>query len=535
MPHGRYVLYDKCIIDFEHSKIYLAGQEEIGIHLRPQLSALLHRLILEKEQNRSLLHEELWELMKWSSGDSNVGEKEHRVISDLRRKLRPFNIQVPNEGEGYHLIYAPVNCATAESLPVVPETPKHDFYEVTKSDDYRAFTLRIFRKYYGESFLTDMNGHTFMVYTIPGNEYSVSQNIAELDERLCPKKHLVPNLCEDSTFDTRDHQGYTNCPYFREYYDAVGTNIHFPDRPGYMLDSIELDQEGKVDYITAHVGTYAENVYSSHAIEYELYLAYLKYRDADINDEQVWAELYNGLTMRNHIHGEVGHPGEVGFLEKMKRSLLHGQNRHALIGLEMLVLVRNPITHKYRVLLGERSNKVAMVQNVYEFPPAGGFEVLCDSDDGIYTEDEIVSDYSPGGAIFREYLEELFSLPEFDGTGTGSILDRILPNPHIREIQNLFQLDKARFQFLGISVDLLLMRQNLDFVLVIDDEEYPEGGFQVNDEYKKGRLLADVTLENIDNMANMWKRHHGPSAGVWYLFKQTELYKQLASESDITD
>lgn len=44
-----------------------------------------------------------------------------------------------------------------------------------------------------------------------------------------------------------------------------------------MLDEIETDADGNLCRIRAHVGTYAENVYSTHVLEYELYRAYLEY------------------------------------------------------------------------------------------------------------------------------------------------------------------------------------------------------------------------------------------------------------------
>lgn len=413
-----------------------------------------------------------------------------------------------------------------------------DFKETTVTPEYRGFITKVFERYYGSEILTKIEGVPFwaLTYTIAGIPYRAGRLITDLDKALCPLSQLNTNCDESGFFKASNHQSYTGLPLFEEYHHIVKDCIHFPDRPGYMLDEIVLDESGKVKSVSAHVGTYAENVYSSHILEYEIYLAYLKFKDKNLDDPDIWEELYKDLKIRNNIHRGVGRLGDNLFLEKMKKSLTSGHGRDALIGLQMLVLIKSNRNQKYRVLIGQRSNTTAMVSGLYEIPPAGGYEVLGDNEDGIYEENQdIIENFSPGCAIFREYLEELFNKSEFDGTGNGGITDLLLNDPRIQKVESLIQSGQAIFQFLGCSIDLLLLRPNLDFVLIINDEDYSRTQFITNEEYKKGRLLNGITVNNFDHEDHhyIWETHHGPSAGLWYLFKKTDLYHKLINEKPI--
>lgn len=124
------------------------------------------------------------------------------------------------------------------------------------------------------------------------------------------------------------------------------------------------------------------------------------------------------------MHLGVGTPEEEGFSERMRASLLSGKGRDALLSVQMLIILFSKRKQRYEVKIAQRSDLVAIKPLVYQFIPAGGFEILNDSKDGIYDDLELEENFSPGCAVFREFLEELFSVPEYEGNCTGSVEER---------------------------------------------------------------------------------------------------------------
>lgn len=87
----------------------------------------------------------------------------------------------------------------------------------------------------------------------------------------------------------------------------------------------------------------------------------------------------------------------------------------------------------------------------------------------------------------------------------------------------------AELQFLGSVIDLAGLRHELSFVLVIHDESYSETQFLANEESKKG-AIHNIPIQDFDKNTPIWKKIHGPSAAMWNLFKQTQLYHTLMSK-----
>ena len=126
-------------------------------------------------------------------------------------------------------------------------------------------------------------------------------------------------------------------------------------------------------------------------------------------------------------------------------------------------------------------------------------------------------------------FDNLFNVPEFEGGGTGSIEERLLKDKRIMEIEDMLHNGDAEFQFLGSVIDLAGLRHELSFVLVIHDETYSKTQFLANEESKKGAIY-NIPIQDLENRASIWKKIHAPSAAMWYLFKQTQLYQSLIRE-----
>ena len=399
------------------------------------------------------------------------------------------------------------------------------FREITAMQDYKEFVFKVLKKYYTEAFFTEINGREYPVWIIEGAPVSAARSICDFDV-LSDFEHS-----EIDRFSAEDHQFYRKFKWYEEYSRILDGTIRYPDRPGYMAKDLNLTEDGKLESFSARIGTYAENVYGTHVLEYELYRLFKTFGGCDIDDPAIWENMLKQMPSRNRFHKFTIDPRDPDFISNMKHSLTHFSPRtYSLLSVQMLVIIKSDITLEHQIFIAERSGKVAIAPSIYQLVPSGGFEILNDSDDGIYDSSELKSNFSAGCAVFREYLEELFNMEEFEGTGTGSITERLLKDRHIRDIHKLIRNGSAHLQFLGSVIDLAGLRHELSFVLVIDDESYSENRFIANEEFKKGRILEGVTVTNFEKNKDIWEKLHGPSAGMWHLFRNTSLYQKVLDD-----
>lgn len=390
-----------------------------------------------------------------------------------------------------------------------------DYYQTLDSASFNTFKETVLKQYYDPSLFTTVNQHTYPVtYYLAANENREGTDIRMFDY-LCDVNNF------DASFQEKDHQTYKKIKYYKAYANLLKGLISGPDRPGFMLDQLFLSSQEKIEKFSVHVGTYAENVFSSHILEYELYKTYKQFN----SQTQDISKIKSFMTLRNAIHKDyLAHSTKD--LQHLRIELASGKNRHSLLGVQMLVLMKTK-ENRYRISLIQRSNAVAIAPGQFQIVPSGGFEILNDSDPG-YSEYEIRDNLSPGCAIFREYLEEILGEKEFDGKGAGSVNEALLKHPQIRHINQLIQQGKAQFKFLGSAVDLVNLRNELSFVLVIDDSNYiEETTFMGNEEAKSRNFISDVYLDNFEQRNDIWSNLHGTSATMWYMFKESAIYQQL--------
>lgn len=431
---------------------------------------------------------------------------------------------------------------------------KEDYFKVINSIDFKEFTNDVMENYYGKEYLTtlnyngkdtDLNNYKIPVYCLLASEkIRHASSINGFDELF--DKPCIPKIdkSEKSNFDIKDHQNYDKYyldkikkNYYRDYKDIVGDKIEYPDRPGFMFDEVTTGN-GMIDKISVHVGTFAENTYSSHVLEYELYQAYLvfnkkwkeirkelKNKKEDNSDEfwgkvnKFWNEVNERLEIRNLITKECGGKTE---------SLLCGKGRHALLSVQMLVVIKSK-SGEYEVKMIQRSQNVSIAPGEYQFVPCGYFEIFNDSDDGCYNEDELKENLSPGYAVFREYLEELFQEKDFEGGGIGSVSDRIPKDRRISKISEMLDNKKASLIFLGSALNLRILCHFLSFALIIEEDSYTENQFIGNEEVRKG-IIFSRSINRLNNYEN-WEKMNACSTALWYLFTKTKEYEDIIKRS----
>ena len=391
-----------------------------------------------------------------------------------------------------------------------------NFYSVLNSREYRNFEYELLKKYYGIEFFTEVNNHYFPAFSVLyEKEDTVATNgIRDFDDLTLNKDELRVE------FNEEEHQKYKKNLYYKNYNKIVGGRIKAPNRPGFLLKEINLNGD-KMHGFSARVGTYAENVYSTHALEYEMYCAYLYSKKKNLTIENNFSEIKDLLKLRNSIHSDVA---EQTF-ESMRKSLLSGITHETLLSVQMIVVMKEEDSYNIKII--QRSDNVAVSPGKYQIVPAGGFEILNDSENG-YTKSEIVENSSASCAVFREYLEEIFGKAEFEGHGIGSVNEALMKDEEIMLINKLIKEGKAHFGFLGCIVDLILLRHELSFYLVIDDEQYSlRRKFMGNEEIKNHAFISNVTVENFDSNEEIWNDLLAPGAAIWKMFKETEIYNKI--------
>ena len=403
---------------------------------------------------------------------------------------------------------------------------KEKYYSTVSSKEFKQFTIDVMKRYYGESYLTEINGTVIPEYCLPTSgkiKYGTSVNYFDV---LCNKKES-----KISDFNINNHFNYKKNKFYKQYRRINKNEVRSPNRPGFMLEKISINSDGLVDNITVRLGTSAENVYTSDVLEYELYEAYLRFKaewknikEKNIGDELFWEKINNSLEMRNKISNENGSP---------YNSLINGKGRESLVSVQMIVVIKSR-GGQYEVKRIQRSKNVAQAPGEYQLAPCGGFEIFNDSADDNYDDSELDENLSPGAAIFREYLEELCKGEDFEGKGAGSVNDKVLKDPRIQEICKMLESKKASLQFLGSSVSLLDLRHTLSFALVIHDDSYSEKNqFIGNHESKKGRI-ASIPVHQLDNPEDKgWKKMNAGSKASWHLFKNTKEYEDIVKKDDL--
>ena len=216
------------------------------------------------------------------------------------------------------------------------------------------------------------------------------------------------------------------------------------------------------------------------------------------------------LPIRNQIHEN----------RSVADVLSSGCARASLLGVQMLILFKDK-NDEYKVLVIKRSQDVAAKPGFLQFVPSGGFEVFENSD--AHNKRELVENFSVKNALFREYIEELFGIEEFEFGQGGETISKVNNYSQVKEIENMIDNGTAKLVFLGSAVDLTGLRHELSFALVINDDRYCKNIFKSNSESKKIERYSFKDIEEIEEKYKI----NPTSAALWQLFTESELYNEI--------
>ncbi len=350
------------------------------------------------------------------------------------------------------------------------------------------------------------------------NEYeSITLRLPKRDypfEGVCPKYELDTSVVEVSKTGDR-HIIDEESKKVNRYYNIIKNTIKYPKRMGYMLKQIVIDDYNNW-YVKSYCGDYESNLKTSHILEYELQTTFHKNRDIINSDRN---EILKELKIRKSIHDIFEHEEDV---------LLSGDGRLSLLGVQMLVLVKNR-SGSYDALRIRRSAKVSAKSGFLQFVPSGGFEAMNDCVDF----DSQWDNYSLQKAIFRELLEECFGQDEDDKKASGNNVspDRIYHNTYIKKLLEMLKYGEAEMQLLGTSMNLVSLRHEFSFILKIEDVDFAE---MLIGNYESETAVHLVDIRNLEQY-KFWN-HSGEyneleilnctSAGLFELARESEIYQR---------
>lgn len=291
------------------------------------------------------------------------------------------------------------------------------------------------------------------------------------------------------------------------YKKMMGDTIKWPNLIGFEIDEFSLDKDNKIEGFTANVCQYKHNVVTSHILEYELYKCFINKGTRFL--EKSSEEILNSLFYRKKIHRG----------KSQTEVVTTGCNRHSLLSIQMLVVYYDDDSDNYKVLVFQRSKDVAIKPNYWQLIPAGGFE--------IFEKEETTNSYiikqnfNIELVLFRELIEEAFDGEDFQYNKHGDIKEVINNHKDVVQIKEWLKNGEAELEFIGNVVDLVSLRSELSFVLVVDNPEFGKKNFKINHE---GKDLQTILINELPHMLTE-ELLYPSSAGLLKLAMRSQSFK----------
>lgn len=366
------------------------------------------------------------------------------------------------------------------------------FHTTASTKDFTDWQNKILEKIYEDVELVHLFGQNHMTVTHKSAlnlQYPFQKNFKEITT-------LHKSKVQDSILDK----------FQKRYYRIMSANIKKPKLIGFELEEYQLNNNDEILGFTANICQYQQTVTTSHILEYELYCAYKKNKTL-VNKTK--DEILSALKYRKKIHQG----------QSNKEVILQGANRHSLLSVQMMMVCFDEKSDTYKVLIFKRSDKVALKPNYWHIIPAGGFEIF-EKEDTV-NEYIIEQNFDVELALFRELIEEVFNGKDFESNETGEANNIIHKHPDIMYIEELLKNKEAHLEFLGNVTDLMTLRQELSFLLIIDNPDFLKRKFKINFEG------MDLQLLNVNELSRMFKAEllYPSSAGLLNLAKETKLMK----------
>jgi len=259
----------------------------------------------------------------------------------------------------------------------------------------------------------------------------------------------------------------------------------------FSLAELRTDAQGRAVSFDAYLGSYFDMVCSADYLEYEMLAALIRSSFRPIGLEE--------LPARNRALSMAADPLSC---------LLSGGGVDATISISTLVVYKR--NGRYWMICEVRSESVAEYGALYHVAPSFIFQPVVSP-----TSDNLQTEWNIRHNIFREYLEELFDVPEAQMSKRSVSAEYFYAHPNLRYLRGLLANGSARLWGVGLSFNLLTHRPEICTLLIIDDERWFEDqkdrfaaaatGLEylcLNDEFRTAEYDGtDVRLERVTTLA----------------------------------
>jgi hypothetical protein len=233
---------------------------------------------------------------------------------------------------------------------------------------------------------------------------------------------------------------------------------------GFALVGLGLDANRQVTSYRARLCTYGENCLTSHVLGFALYHKYL------------WLLHENTINPGIYSRPDVELQKSAEHEESEVLTIPQDMNFFPLISVQGLVVYREG--DEWKILVMERADKVAVASGFWQFPPAGGFEIYgTENEKKLYINQQ----FDMRLALIREFLEEVYgdldmTCENQENSGSGHE-----GSAGFQKVSAAIDDEKFNIHFLGVVVDLVSLRSEFSFLIVIEDASLLSLSYLVND------------------------------------------------------
>lgn len=157
-------------------------------------------------------------------------------------------------------------------------------------------------------------------------------------------------------------------------------------------------------------------------------------------------------------------------------TLLHGNGRSAAIGVATLIVCYHE--GEYQALFAQRTAQAATDPLSYHVMPTFMFQPAA-------ADRAVSAEWSVRHQIYREYLEELFGLPENPAPQRP---DYFYDHPALLTLRRYLAEGQAKLYLTAVVINLLTLRPEICTLLLIHAPEWSASSFQTSGEAHEGRL-----------------------------------------------
>lgn len=238
---------------------------------------------------------------------------------------------------------------------------------------------------------------------------------------------------------------------------------------GFALSSLKLNARGEVEAIEAELCTYGENCLTSHLLGHQLLSSFLDGRDPS-----------NAIRNRPEISWEsVGNPQEATLMR-----LTSSEPFLPLISVQAIVVYRDPNEDEWKVVAMLREGDLAAAAGFWQFPPAGGFEIYGREDE---EHEHILSQFDIRLAIIREFLEEIYGDVDMACEDAEDASSHHSGSTGYQKVMQSLKKGLLNIHLLGVVTDLVSLRSEFSFVIILDDPELFQLSYTVTPDKAKPR------------------------------------------------